>query len=399
MVVQPSCNTLAVVRVVADLTLEALRSLRPHPLLDELAAGPDDPDPLREGGRLRQRYPADLVAAALTLHALRVRARAKFRLADRLWLTRAGLEQASSDRAAALHARRYAGLGRVADLCCGIGGDLMAVAREHPVLAVDADPAHAWAAELNAAVAGADAVEVVRGDVLTADLDGVEGVFVDPARRTQRGRLRNGSSLPALDGCAGLAQQVPAVGVKTAPGLPLELVPPGWEAEFVSEGRELKEALLWSPALASGGRRASVLDGAQVHTLVPGDEDRPGLGQPGGFLIDPDPAVTRAGAVAALAGRLGARQLDERVAFLTTDEPVTTPFGRVLAVEASLPWNLKALRAELRRRDAGAVQIRKRGSAVDVDDLRRRLRLDGHRHLTVVLTRLADRPWALVCSD
>jgi hypothetical protein len=45
------------------------------------------------------------------------------------------------------------------------------------------------------------------------------------------------------------------------------------------------------------------------------------------------------------------------------------------------------------------VDIRRRGLAGDVDDLRRRLRLDGEHRATVILTRVLDQPWALVCSD
>jgi hypothetical protein len=45
------------------------------------------------------------------------------------------------------------------------------------------------------------------------------------------------------------------------------------------------------------------------------------------------------------------------------------------------------------------VDIRRRGLAGDVDDLRRRLRLDGEHRATVVLTRVLDQPWTLVCSD
>jgi hypothetical protein len=70
-----------------------------------------------------------------------------------------------------------------------------------------------------------------------------------------------------------------------------------------------------------------------------------------------------------------------------------------LQVDASLPWNLKHLRAELRAREVGSVDIRKRGSAVDVDTLQRRLKLAGDRAATVILTRVGDRPWALVCSE
>jgi hypothetical protein len=167
--------------------------------------------------------------------------------------------------------------------------------------------------------------------------------------------------------------------------------------ELLADRRELKEAALWSPALATTSRRATVFPGG--HTLV----GRPGppvsCAPPGAFLLDPNPAVTRAGLVEDLARRLGAWKLDPRIAFLTADAPLHTPFGRSLRVDASLPWNLKRLRALLRERRVGTVEVRKRGSAVDAAELTTRLRLRGDERATVVLTRVTGRPWALVCSD
>jgi hypothetical protein len=64
-----------------------------------------------------------------------------------------------------------------------------------------------------------------------------------------------------------------------------------------------------------------------------------------------------------------------------------------------MPYGLKRLRTSLRALGVGAVDIRRRGLAGDVDDLRRRLRLDGEHRATVVLTRVLDQPWTLVCSD
>ena len=122
--------------------------------------------------------------------------------------------------------------------------------------------------------------------------------------------------------------------------------------------------------------------------------------EPGGYLIDPDPAITRAGLVEQLARSLGACwKIDSRVAFLSSDAMLETPFGRTLAIQASMPWSLARLKSELRARKIGVVDIRKRGSAVDVDDLHRRLRLSGDESATVVLTRVADRPWMLICSN
>jgi hypothetical protein len=109
--------------------------------------------------------------------------------------------------------------------------------------------------------------------------------------------------------------------------------------------------------------------------------------------------VARAGLVEDLARELGAWKLDQRIAFLSADRPLGTPFGRLLAVDASLPWNLKRLRQLLRRRGVGAVEVRKRGSAVDVAELTGRLRLRGDARAVVVLTRVADRPWVLVCAE
>jgi hypothetical protein len=120
---------------------------------------------------------------------------------------------------------------------------------------------------------------------------------------------------------------------------------------------------------------------------------------PGRYLLDPSPAVTRAGAVADLAGALDAWQIDRQIAFLSADQPMDTPFGRSLEIEASLPFALKPLAAELRRLDIGAIDIRRRGLAGDVDHLRRRLRPTGSRQATVILTRVINKPWAFICLD
>jgi SAM-dependent methyltransferase len=378
--------------------LDRLLSAEGQALLRVLPGGPLDPaEALRLGTRLRERFPAELVAAALAQHELRARAAAKFSEADRMWFTREGLEQASAEPLARHRAARYAAFEVVADLCCGIGGDLCALAPGRAALAVDLDPVHVRMARENARVHGAREVTVACADVQVLRLPASLAVFADPARRVGGRRLPAGRSRPPLAWCLGLADRVAGVGIKAAPGLPLGLVPGGWEVELLADRRELREAVLWSPALATTTRRATVFPGP--HTL----EARPGpplpCAPPGGFLLDPSPAVTRAGLVEALGRDLGAWKLDPRIAFLSADEPLRSPFGRPLRVDASLPWNLKRLREALRQRRIGTVEVRKRGSAVDVADLTARLRPRGDGRAVVVLTRVADRPWALVCIE
>jgi SAM-dependent methyltransferase len=415
------------------------------------AAHPRDVPGLAEATMLRRVYPADLVAAAMAQHELRLAARAKFSRATEMLFTRGGYEQSTSEPIARYRALRFAGTARIADLCCGIGGDLIALAATSEVLAVDRDPVHARLARHNAGVYGVAGNVAARvADVRDVDLAGTGAVFIDPARRADarsRGtaaggtaagggttvggtdggvaagtgparRFRAGTSEPPLEWCFELAathnpRKVPAVCVKAAPGLDTSVIPPGWEAEFIADGRDLKEAVLWSPALATmdatvTARRATILSTGPavrpaalpaVHTLTPSPGPGVPVARPGEFLYDPSPAVTRAGLVEDLARQLGAWKIDERIAFLSTDREAATPFARTLKVIDSAPWTEKRARARLRELGVGAADLRRRGLAGDVDAIRRRLKLAGPHRATIVLTRVADQPWGLICAD
>jgi THUMP domain-like/RNA cap guanine-N2 methyltransferase len=415
-------------------------------LLEFLAGQEVNPDSaLRLAEELRGRYPPGMVAAALTQQTLRQAARDKFSRAGDMLFTRAGLEQASSELTAAHSARRFRGLETAADLCCGIGGNLAALAAAAGrVLAVDADLTSLMFAMRNVTVLRPAArVVAVCADVRDLALAGrardasgrgsrasgsrasgsrardgcVQAVFIDPARRTSQGRLRAGDSQPPLDWCVGLAAQAPAVCIKAAPGLPRELVPAGWELEFLAVGRELKEALLWSPAFATAPRRASVLrrpDPAGHRSGTPGRDAAAAslisspapaalapapVADPGEYLLDPNPAVTRAGLVAELARELGAWQIDSMIAFLSVDRPVSTPFARTLRVIDSMPWHERQAARRLRELGIGSADIRRRGLAGDVQQIHHRLRLQGDKHATIVLTRRNGKPWSLICAD
>jgi len=116
----------------------------------------------------------------------------------------------------------------------------------------------------------------------------------------------------------------------------------------------------------------------------------------GAFLHEPDGAVIRAGLVAQVAARVGARLIDPTIAYLTTDAPVSDPLVHSYAVEDVLPYQVKTLRTYLRDRGVGVLTIKKRGSAVDPANLRRQLRLHGDVEATIALTRVAGRPSVLV---
>jgi SAM-dependent methyltransferase len=363
-------------------------------------------DPLAATSALRARAIApELAATALTQAVLRRRAEAKFGAdAPVMFFTRAGLEQATRAKVAARRAARLAASGTrtVADLGCGVGADAIAFARAGlRVLAVDADPLTAAVAAANVAALGlADRVSVTAMDAREVGLDGVDAVFCDPARRTTSGRrvFDPTAFSPPWDFVIGLTERVPRTVLKLAPGIDHALVPPGAEAQWVSVRGEVVEAAFWCGPLAEVPRRATLLRGDEVHELTGSGEELAPVGPVRRYLYDPDGAVVRAHLVAEFAATVDGTLADPTIAYVYADSPTPTPYGRCLEIVEVLPFSLKRLRSALRARGAGRITIAKRGSAVDVERLRRDLKPVGDAELTVVLTRVAGAPTALLCT-
>ncbi|KAB2974303.1 methyltransferase domain-containing protein [Streptomyces sp. SS1-1] len=360
----------------------------------------DPADELAVATRLRREHPAGLVSAALGQARLRQRAAAKFGAGDagRMYFTPNGVEQSTRASVAAYRAARMRelGIGSVADLCCGIGGDAIALARAGiRVLAVDRDPVTVAAARANMAALGlADLVEVREADVTEVATGGFDAVFVDPARRGGRGRVFDPEAYsPPLSWAVEAARTAPHAALKVAPGIPHEAVPGDAEAEWISDGGDVKEAVLWF-GTAPGAVRA---------TLLPGPRPLLGRGLPdpavrpvGRYLYEPDGAVIRAHLVAEVAESLDGGLVDATIAYITADELRPTPFAAAYEITDRLPFNVKRLKALLRERGVGTLTVKKRGSAVEPEELRRKVKPQGPNAATVFLTRVAGAPTMLV---
>jgi hypothetical protein len=92
---------------------------------------------------------------------------------------------------------------------------------------------------------------------------------------------------------------------------------------------------------------------------------------------------------------VGGALLDPRIAYVTSDRRVSTPFATGYEVVEELPHGEKRLRAALRERGIGRLTIKKRGVAVVPEQLRKRLSLSGDGEATIVVTRVAGRATVL----
>ena len=333
----------------------------------------------------------ELGPLALEQALLRERARAKHPRGAELWWTGPALEQASSYDLAAHRARRFDR--PVLDLCCSVGGDLLALPQGS--VGVDLDEARLLLARANAQVLQRE-VSLARADVTTLRLAATQDVVVDPGRRAGGRRVFDPRAYsPPLDQVLGWRAAVRSLVVKVAPGVDHEVLPADVEVEIVSLRGEVKEAVLVAGAARTGARRtATLLPGPHVLTDRP--VDPPAVRPPGRWLLEPDGAVVRAHLVAQLAAQVEGWLLDETIAYVAADARVPTPYGKWFEVLEVLPFGLKPLRERLRAHDAGPLVVKKRGTAVEPDVLRKQLKLTGSREVTVVLTRAAGRQIAMV---
>ncbi|MUK01709.1 SAM-dependent methyltransferase [Vibrio cholerae] len=382
---------------------ELLNSLGPY----------TEADSMRLTGQLRAAgYAPEVVAAALTQSRLRAKASAKFGpFADRMIFTAAGLEQATRLTVAARHAQRFvdAGLVKIADLGCGLGADSMALATlDREVTAVELDETTAAAATMN--LMPFPNARVVNADASFVDTAEYDGVWLDPARRTTTtsgtSRLFDPEAFsPPLSFVQELADSGKPVGVKMGPGMPHDSIPAGCEAQWVSVDGDVTEVALWFNALRRDGvRRAALTIGPRGAAEMVSEQEfghgpTPAIGEPAGYLYEPDGAVIRAELVADLADRLGGHLLDPMIAYICAPFLTDTPFARAYRVLEVRPYNVKALKAWVRTEGIGVLDIKKRGTSVTPEEVRKQLLTGsgkGRKKATLVLTRIGDERVAIV---
>lgn len=357
--------------------------------------------------RYRREYPVEQVRAAVELALLRRRGQVKFSRAEEMYFTRAGLEMASAEVVARHTAARFAGLPRVADLCCGIGGDALALAEVvDSLIAVDCDAVALEMASANARAYGvAQRMCFLQDDVTTAitsaEFGPIDGIFIDPSRRTtseSRVSRRPEEYSPALSWCLALTQFSPRVAIKVSPALDYEAALAGIaaEVEIISLRGECKEAVLWLGDFRNCARRATLLPGGATLTDVGPTMDA--VSDVGGWLFEPDAACIRAHLVQRLAGEFRLRRIDEEIAYLTGDEEIVSPLLTGYRVQAVLPWSLKRLNAALAARRIGHVVIKKRGFPLTPEQLQPRLKLTGAARATLICTRSQGKPVVIIAE-
>jgi len=357
----------------------------------------------------KQGHSPELVANVLSQAKLRRRAQAKFgEFANTMFFTEAGLEQASRLKVAAIHAGRFraAGINHVADLGCGIGAESLAMASlDIQVSAFELDEVSAAMATYN--LASFNNVQIAQADVTQIDLAPFDGYFIDPARRELNGPARETTKRkfdledlnPSWDFVLELSKTKATI-AKLGPGIDHKDIPAEAEAVWVSDNGDLVEAGLYFNQVrrAEVSRAALLITPTGTHELTSPNRSRTDapLGELSDYVFEPDNSVIRSHLVGDLAIANNLHLFAPEIAYLTGEEPLVSPWLRSYRVIDNLIFDRKKLKAYLRERQIGVLEIKKRGADITPEQLRRELDPKGPNSATLIVTRVGSTHRVLV---
>lgn len=361
---------------------------------------------LRVAKRLRKSLTAEQSAWVLDQAQLRIRARRKFSNADRMYFTRTALEQSTSEIIAAYKARRFASLARVADICCGIGGDLIALANGRPeqLLGLDMDPVVAAFAAANLRAHDLSA-EVLCDKYEERAWTGWDGIHIDPDRRRSGKRTRAELLQPPLPEILERTDAQTALAIKLAPATPHHPALPGHaEREWIGHRRECKQQMVWMNGLQSAAatRTATVVksEGTASFSVsedlvrtVPMVAER--LGR---FLFEPHAVLLAAGLVDSFCEQNGLGRVADGIGYLTGDQDLPHPLLSRFTVVEILPLAAPKVAARLDQLDCGNLELKLRGIMEPAARPFRRYKPRGSQPFTVILTPTVGGGVAVICQ-
>jgi hypothetical protein len=354
--------------------------------------------------RLRKVFSAERARLVVQQVVLRQKAVEKFgEQADRMFFTDVALQQATDQKIAAYKASRFLDENSLVDYCCGIGGDLIAMAGRAPTTGWDRAPEMVLFAQANLRAWNRDTnVQVCIGSVEDHPPTAGDYWHLDPDRRVEGRRSTQIQwHSPDEDTIRNWLATAPHGAIKLAPATQLA---PEWQAraelEWITRDRQCRQLVAWFGNLsqAISLRRATVV-GSTVSSFVGDSHCKASIAEEiSNYVFDTDPAIRAAGLTGAFANSLGCTALATGEAYLTADEPIEHPLLSRFRVIDVLPLRISELAKHVRSLGIRELEIKTRAVAVRPEELRKKLKLTGSASATLLLTRQGKREIAILAE-
>ncbi|QEG35656.1 class I SAM-dependent methyltransferase [Bythopirellula goksoeyrii] len=358
---------------------------------------------------LRRSLSTERVRLVVEQVGLREKASEKFgSLARQMFFTDRALQQATDLSIARHKAQRFSEGGEIVDYCCGIGGDMLALAERGSVVGVDRDPIMAILADANLRVWKLDKSASMK----TATSEECPPTIgsrwhLDPDRRVDGRRSTHPEfHSPSESTIDSWLEASPHGAIKFAPAAVLSH---NWqeqaELEWITRARSCRQLVAWFGELAEspGMRRATVIQnqGLEFQTAsFVGDPlcEAPLAESISDYVFDTDPSIRASRLTGALAVELGCEALFPGEAYLTANHAGNSPLTSCFKVIDALPFRVPKLAKYLQSLGIGELEIKTRGVSTSPEELRKRLKLVGDRNTTLLVTRQRKKEIAILAE-
>ena len=340
------------------------------------------------------------IPSLISLIKLRIKAKDKFTRSEQMFFTSLGFEQSTGENIASYIAGRFGQVGKVVDLTAGIGGNLIFLAKNNRVIAVDQNEVHLECARLNAGAYGVlKNTEFILGRAEDNFIKDADAFFIDPARdREGKSKTRSilNSSPNILAILPELLKTTDKICIKISPAFDykeLDSLPGKPEVEIISEDNVCKVSLLWFGSFKTTERRATCLLGDETFSFVEAVQKKqaPVLEQPLKFLFEPNKAIIKAHLIDELAQRFDLKKINSETAFLTSDVMVSEKkLFRSFEIISIEKFSIKDLKKKFKALGIERADILTRRFPVAVEELYEKLKIGEGGEYVLIFTVLKD---------
>lgn len=322
--------------------------------------------------------------------------------AEQMFFTDIGLQQATDQWVAAYKAQRFCADQATIDYCCGIGGDLLALAGRAPTIGWDRAQEIVLFAAANLRAWQLEA-DVSAGLVEEHPPQSNEQWHLDPDRRVDgRRSIQFQWHSPSEEIIQSWLQRSPSGAIKLAPAAELSAE---WqvnaELEWISRDRECRQQVAWLGGLArSPAKRRATLVTTETHASFVGEPDVPAeiADAASSYVYDTDTAIRAARLTGSLAESLGCLVISPGESYLTADHKIEHPLISCFQVLEVLPLRTADLVKHINALQVGELEIKTRGVAVRPEELSKKIKLSGSKPLTLLLTRHGKKEIAILAE-
>jgi len=374
-----------------SLPLEALKFLRKaemQSIAEEYI--PLLKDPLKLSAKLSKKYNQQERRALIHYLEILPKIRKKFCLQNvDLICDRLAFEQATARDISEYKAKMWQSGAKIADLCCGMGGDSFWLPSGIVASGADIAPERVFMFNENM-----ERLKQSHKAILQNALEVKNGDFfcIDPARRENLN--------PSFESVLELSKKFSGGMVKLPPAYPEDELPKESDILYLGDAKDCRECLMLTGVFGKGIIRAvAICEGewqCEKNELQNTSLDIRKLGN---FILEPVPVLVRSHLFLSEAKKCGFWQIDSTLAYLSCEElpPEHKGFAAYKVIDQS-SLSTNNVKAMLRKHGIGKIVLKKRGVEVVPEAEIHRLSPKGEKEGILFYTRVLGEKRAILAT-